>query len=272
MKDPECVSFLQWCLPQMKMCWAGFRKVRHTVCKRVQRRLRELDLAGVEDYRHYLESNPDEWSVLDRFCRIPISRFFRDRGLFSCLRDVELPRLAAMAAERGEDDIRCWSVGCASGEEAYTLNILWQQSVQPDFPELDLRIVATDIDEILLKRAERGCYSTGSLKDVPPQWLRTAFTHSEQQYCIKDAYRQNIEFRQEDIRAPQNSGSFHLILCRNLVFTYFDSELQKILLQRIMERMVAGGVLVIGSHELLPEKIERLHGCHPDVGLFRVDE
>lgn len=75
MKDTECVEFLQWALPRLHMRWQGFRKVRGQVCKRIGRRIRELNLGEGADYRTYLESHPAEWSVLDDLCRITISRF-----------------------------------------------------------------------------------------------------------------------------------------------------------------------------------------------------
>ncbi|HUE72271.1 MAG TPA: hypothetical protein VMP01_15410 [Pirellulaceae bacterium] len=114
MKDSLCVEFLQWALPQLRMRWPGFRKVRKQVCKRVDRRLRELGLADEKAYHEYLAAQPAEWSVLDTFCCISISRLYRDRGVFDYLRDQVLPRLAAAALAGGQQALRCWSAGCAS--------------------------------------------------------------------------------------------------------------------------------------------------------------
>ena len=77
MKDSDCVDFLQWALPRLGLRWPGFRKVRKQVCKRVDRRLRELGVPDAKTYRDFLEKHREEWSVLDSFCRIPISRFYR---------------------------------------------------------------------------------------------------------------------------------------------------------------------------------------------------
>ncbi len=94
MRDTECIAFLQWALPKMGFRWPGFRKVRGQVCKRVGRRLKELGLADLEAYREYLEVHPDEWAILDGFCRITISRFFRDRDVYETLGSDVLPELA----------------------------------------------------------------------------------------------------------------------------------------------------------------------------------
>lgn len=114
MKDSDCVSFLQWALPRLGFRWPGFRKVRRQVCKRIDRRIGKLKLPGPAAYREYLEQVASEWDVLDQFCRISISRFYRDRRVFDHLRDTVLPELADAAMASGESVLRCWSAGCAS--------------------------------------------------------------------------------------------------------------------------------------------------------------
>ena len=87
MNDRECIGFLQWALPKMRMRWSGFRKVRGQVCKRVSRRMAVLALPDATAYRAYLEVTPDEWITLATLCRVTISRFYRDRGVFDHLRN-----------------------------------------------------------------------------------------------------------------------------------------------------------------------------------------
>nr|NIV19534.1 chemotaxis protein CheR [Gammaproteobacteria bacterium] len=115
MKDQHCVQFLQWALPQLHMSWPGFRKVRRQVCKRIGRRMRELGLEAVEDYRAYLSHHASEWERLDAMCRITISRFYRDRGVFAALEKSELPALLQRLRARGGHRLRAWSAGCGSG-------------------------------------------------------------------------------------------------------------------------------------------------------------
>ena len=100
MTRQECTDFLQWALPQLGLRWAGYRKVRHLVCKRVARRLRELGLAGLAEYRARVARDAAERERLRGLCRIPVSRFYRDRAVFDALRDVVLPGLARRAAGR----------------------------------------------------------------------------------------------------------------------------------------------------------------------------
>ena len=269
MNDRECICFLQWALPQLQMRWPGFRKVRKQVCKRLQRRLHQLNLPNTAAYRAYLAANPNEWEVLDSYCRITISRFYRDRAVFDYLRQSLLPELARTAIADKQNELRCWSAGCASGEEAYTLNILWALSMQSHFPDLALHIVATDVDANLLERARIGCYPFGSFKDFPHEWLLRAFTLSQQQLCIRAEFREGIEFLKQDIRSQSPEGSFHLLLCRNLAFTYFDLPLQLKVLQRLVRHLLPGGSLVLGSHEELHEVPPELQQVRPRLGIYR---
>lgn len=268
MKDSDCVEFLQWALPQLRMRWPGFRKVRRQVGKRIDRRLRELSLPNAAAYRAWFEQHPEEWHVLDDFCRISISRFYRDRAVFDALRTVVLPEIARQAMSHRNREIRCWSAGCASGEEPYTLSIVWRLDVQPLFPDVRLQIIATDEDETLLARARAGCYSASTLKDLPAEWCAAAFVRKNNVFRIADDFQAGIEFIKQDIRVAQPAGLFHLILCRNLVFTYFNAELQTELLAKIAERLLPRGCLVIGIHESLPPIARGLRECFPRTGIY----
>ena len=119
MNDPELVRFLQWCLPKLGLRWAGFRKVRGTVRKRLNRRIRELKLPDLAAYRDRLEIDPCEWNWLEVMCRIPISRFYRDKAVYDFLAGEVLPACAqsvrdgAKTGSCGKRPIRCTS--CATG-------------------------------------------------------------------------------------------------------------------------------------------------------------
>lgn len=253
MKDTVCVEFLQAVLPKLGLRWPGFRKVRRQVCKRVGRRLRALGLDDADAYHAYLDAHPAEWDALDAMCRITISRFYRDRGVFDRLRKTLLPDQARRATERSDTALRCWSAGCASGEEAYTLRILWLLDLHPRFPHLDLHITATDAGAPMLERARRGCYPKGSLKELPQAWIDATFSRSDDDYCIRAAYREGIDWREQDIRRATPDGPFNLILCRYLVFTYFDEPLQRACLARMADRLRPHGLLILGKHESLPD-------------------
>jgi chemotaxis protein methyltransferase CheR len=233
--------------------WRGFRKVRRQVCKRINHHLQELGLASVVAYRVYLQDHPAEWATLDRLCWIDISRFYRDQRVYQQVTREILPQLAQRVVAAGESEIRCWSAGCAGGEEPYTLAIIWRHCLTTEFPSLRLRIVATDIDPVAIRRAERGCYRASSIKDLPPQWRAQAFVTTDDELCLKDEYRSSVSFLLQDIRERAPEELFHLILCRNLVFTYFDEILQRKTIQRLSDRLAPAGMLIIGNLESLPD-------------------
>ena len=252
MKDQDCIQFLQSSLPRLRMRWQGFRKVRGQVCKRIDRRLRELGLTHIAVYRSFLENSADEWAVLDSLCRVTISRFYRDREVFRFLEQVVLVKLSEEVIAQGDKELRCWSIGCASGEEPYTLAVLWGQGTGRRFPSLKIRILATDVDENMIERAREGRYASSSLADLPLEWTERAFVRQGELYLIKDEERDKVSFLVQDIRRASPKEMFHLILCRNLAFTYFDEELQQEVLTRMQDKLKTHGVLVVGSHERLP--------------------
>ena len=269
MANPECVEFLQWALPLMGFRWDGFRRVRRQVCRRVGRRVQALHLPGFRAYRTYLDAHPEEWRVLDSLCHVSISRFVRDRAVFDRLAAEVLPALAADAVSRNVDVICCWSAGCASGEEPYTLSILWSLDVASRFPSLDLTILATDVDRHLVERAQRGCYDKSSLREVPSSWMTRAFDCEGSAYVVRPEFRHRVGFRCEDMRTTVPHGPFDLILCRNAAFTYFDVNAQREVLQGLLSALRPGGGFVIGRKERLPPHTSELSEWTSDLGIFR---
>lgn len=257
MNDDDCIEFLQTALPRLGLHWPGFRKVRGLVRKRLGRRLRELRIPDLRAYLPYLENHREEWDRLDEFCRIPISRFYRDRAVFEQLEHEVLPALARAAAAQGRNELACWSACCASGEEPYTLALLWRLRANRRFPRLQMHIVATDIDAHLLERARSGCYRSSSLKALPQDLLAAGFIRRETLFCVGGELRA-IEFLQQDIRQAVPDANFDLVLCRNAVLTYLAPRLQRQVAERVISRLRPGGALVIGMHESLPDELNEI--------------
>ena len=257
MDNSDCTAFLQWALPQLELRWPGFRKVRRQVCKRLTRHMHDLGLNDFAAYRARLEADPTEWRVFDEFCHITISRFFRDRGIFEVLRRRVLPDIAARAQREGRDAY-VWSAGCASGEEPYTLKILWDVEVASAYPSISLSIIASDIDKAMLARAREGCFEPTSLHELPPPLIEQAFDRVGSQYCVKPKHREGIEFLDQDLRSEMPPRLFDLILCRYVAFTYFAVPLQRKVLVGMLERLRPQGYLVIGTHEQLPGDVPEL--------------
>jgi len=257
MNDAECIAFLQWALPRLERRWTGYRKVRGLVCKRLGTRLHALGLHDLGAYRARLEACPEEWAELDALLGIPISRFYRDRGVFDLLQSQVLPALAHAAIAHARTALHCWSAGCASGEEPYTLAMLWQLRLQPIFPALRMHVVATDVDPTLLERARAGCYRLSSLKELPRDLLAQAFEPRADAVCVRAPFH-TVQFVQQDLRAVMPQGPFDVVLCRNVILTYFAAPVQRQVVQRVASRLRIGGALVIGIHESLPDGVAGL--------------
>lgn len=263
-EDPQWIAFLQWALPQLRMRWSGFRKVHTQVCKRVQKRLQSLQLVDPDDYRDYLQQHPEEWWVLDTLCRITISRFYRDKGIYGLLADRIIPGLVEQIRRAGHNQLHIWSAGCSSGEEPYSLALLWVLQLQQRCPDITLRILATDIDPQLLQRARTACYPFSSLKYLAAGWRESAFAASAGRYCLQASFKRQVLFVEHDVRGPVPATALQLILCRNLVYTYYDEDLQREITQRLVDALQPGGLLVLGSHETLPGDVPGLTplSCH----------
>lgn len=257
MKDADCVGFLQWALPRLGLRWQGFRRVRRQVCRRLRKRIRELQLDDVAQYRSLLAGSTAEaeWARLDAMCRVSISRFYRDQGVFRRLERELLPCLQDQVLARGERRLQIWSIGCASGEEPYTLALI--EAFTKAVSRCKLDIVATDADSHLLSRASRGCYLLSSLRELPRAW-QVAFEAQGDELCLKSKYRAPVRFVEQDIRERSVDGPFDLIVCRNLVFTYFVPAVQVGIARRLVHALVPGGLLLLGAHESVPEPVPML--------------
>jgi RNA 3'-terminal phosphate cyclase (ATP) len=271
MTDRELVDFLQWALPRLGLRWAGFRKVRGTVRKRIARRLAELGLGDLPAYRAHLEHHPVEWRRLAAFCRIPISRFFRDRAVYGVLATDLLPALAKEAGEAGRATVRVLSAGCASGEEPYSVALAWTLGADRTAPGVGLDVLGVDADDAMLERARTGCYGPGSLKELPPDLVERAFERRDGAFCLADDLRRAVRFASCDLTAGLPPGPFDLVLCRNVAFTYFDDAGQRACLDDIRTALRDGGWLIIGTREHPPNGAGGFEHPHPSLPVWRKD-
>jgi chemotaxis protein methyltransferase CheR len=253
MPDAECTTLLRAVAPRLGLRWRGFRNVQGQVCKRIRRRIRTLGLADVSEYQARLAAEPAEWSVLEQLCAVTLSRFYRDAEMWQLLRQQALPSAAQAALAAGDEAFRAWSVGCASGEEAYTLSIVWAFEFAERYPGLPLRVLATDIGSAVLARARAARYAVATLRELPLGWQARAFEPAPtRELQVRPPLRAAVELRSADVRRELPQECFRLILCRNVVFTYFDERQQGELLERLLTRLLPGGLLVLGRGESLP--------------------
>ncbi len=268
MSESACLEFLRWALPRLDLDVKGFRRVRRQVCRRIVRRCEALGVDGFAGYRRHVEAHAEEWPVLFDLCLVHVSRFFRDRRLFETLADHTLPLIAQQAGQAGRS-VRIWSAGCAAGEEPYSLALIWNMTVRGRHPALALELIASEMDPAALARAQRGCYARSSLKELPVAWQQTAFDAEADGLCLREEHRRLVQFRRDDLRFEMPDGPFDLILCRNLVFTYFAAGLRQSVADRLIQRLRSGGLLAIGAHERLDPHELGLVPSPDAAGMFR---
>jgi chemotaxis protein methyltransferase CheR len=269
MRDRACIDLLYWAATEVGLRPEGFRRVRSQVCKRLARRMAELNLRGPTAYRAFVAVHPEERAVLEELCRVHVSRFHRDRVVFDALRDRVLPALARDG--NGGRVLRVWSAGCAAGEEPYSIALIWHLAVAAQSPGWRLEVIATDADPSSLERARRACYPRSSLRELPRDWQESAFVAEPGGLCLKPELRASVELRCADLRREMPPGPFHLILCRNLAFTYFAEADQREVAARLAALLAPGGALLIGARERLPDVPSGLVPDHTVPGLYRAN-
>lgn len=200
-------------------------------------------------YLRHLRATPEEREFLRPLLTVTISRFYRNRRAFEALAERVLPLLASRAGT-----VRAWSAGCASGEEPYTLRIVWEE-LRPAGARLC--VAATDIDDASLSRARAGLYDASSLREVPPEVAARRFRPEGERFRISEEIRRGVRFLRHDLQRDDPPGMFDLVLCRNAAFTYFDRPARPRAAERIASALSPGGVLMIGRTETLPPGSER---------------
>ena len=235
-------TFLAEALPFFGLSPPALR--RRNIRRRVMKR---MESQGIHDFRAYLSllrRDLSEREALRPLLTVTISRFFRDRRVFETLSRQVLPPLAA----KGQP-VRAWSAGCASGEEAFTLRILWEELPGP---KPSLFLLATDVDESCLARAREGRYPESSLREVPRSTAERYFRREGEGYRLPEVVVRSVEFRKHDLLRNFPPGNFDLVLCRNTAFTYFDVPRRAAVTEAIASVLSPGGILVIGRTENPP--------------------
>jgi chemotaxis protein methyltransferase CheR len=239
--------FLKEVAPLLDLQWRRFK--RGGVKRKLERRIAEVGLATFEDYLLKIKENPGEKSHLSQILTVTITRFFRDKKVFDILENSILP---AMVEHKGAGDFNMWSIGCANGEEPYSLSMLWEERFERNFPQIRITLLATDINEGLLKRARQGRYKKSSLMEVPERMVQRFFEIEKGSYMINQSIRESVEFKKHDIIHEGPFSEMDIIFCRNLAFTYFSRECQMNVLKKMAASLKENGCLIIGKDECLP--------------------
>lgn len=217
--------------------------------RRIAVRMRARGVHAFADYAQLLDADAREYDRLIDALTINVTRLFRNREVYEVLDRVVIPTLWA----RPDAKLRVWSAGCSSGEEPYSLAVLFHlhASRVNELASLSrLDILGTDIDKGSLENAARGGFDAGDFAETPDA-VRSAYFHAAAPFTVRDDVRRLVRFARLDLlHDPAPPGPHHLILCRN-VLIYFDRDSQERIFSAFFDALAPGGFLVLGKVETL---------------------
>ncbi len=219
------------------------------VYSRLARRLRKMGLTSFDKYLNLIDENIEEKKAFVNALTTNLTHFFREEHHFDYLTRKFIPDLLAKNTKR----IRFWSAGCSTGEEPYTLSMIWK-AIKSRPRDIDFKILATDLDTNVIETAERGIYSIDKLVPVAEEyqgWFQQSSECSSTQKQISRELKKYIFFKQLNLMKEWPvKGPFQLIICRN-VLIYFDKITQENLINRYYDLLSPGGCLILGHSENL---------------------
>lgn len=240
---------------------------------------RRMVATGVKkpDYGTYLEENSIEAQILYESLNINYTQFFRNSLTFAMLEQLILPSIMNRKANGGE--IRVWSAGCSTGQEAYTIGILLSELVSASTKAIKFRIFATDISPAALTIARDGIYQEDEVANLKMKHLKNYFTKSGEMYTILPRIKKDINFSAYDLldqysaNPPESIfGDFDIIFCSNLLF-YYRSDVRQIILRKVKKSLTDRGYLVTDDAEAaFIRKDERLKVIASSSTIFQINK
>jgi len=219
---------------------------RATVLRRIERRIGVNNLPDLPSYSTFVRDMHDESQALLKDLLISVTNFFRDKYAFAFLENEIIPGILKGATS--EDKIRVWIAGCATGEEAYSIAILFAERTLNVLDAPTIQIFATDIDDQALAQAREGLYSINDAADVSPDRLRRFFSKEEHGFRVRREIREMILFANHNVMKDPPFSRLHLVSCRNMLI-YLNQSAQTRVMERLHFALNPGGYLFVGSSE-----------------------
>ena len=223
---------------------------KNTVYRRIERRMGVHKIDKIAAYVTFLQTNPKEVDILFKELLIGVTNFFRDAAVWEKLEEVVMPQLIINQQEGAL--LRAWVPGCSTGEEAYSLAIVFKEAIEKINPHggISLQIFATDLDNEAIETARKGLFSVDIKENVSPKRLQRFFSTTDNGYRINNEIREMVVFAKHNIILHPPFTKLDILTCRNLLI-YMDSELQKKILGLFYYSLNREGFLVLGSAETL---------------------
>jgi chemotaxis methyl-accepting protein methylase len=242
----------------------------------LDRRMTATSIPTLPAYVELLGHDPAEAETLFRSLNVVYSEFFRNSLAFSLLEHLILPGLLDALEKSGRSEIRIWSAGCATGQEAWSVAILVAELAGRDGKPLPSRIIASDVSAFDLAKARSGIYSPEAMGNIRLKHVQNYFTRQGDVHTIVDRLKERVEFVVHDlldegtIYPPESIfGDFDLVLCSN-VLMYYRPEMQRLILGKILRSLTEGGILLTdGTERQIVENIGGFHRIAAPAAVFR---
>lgn len=245
-KDVDFENLLQYLRNNRGFDFTGYK--RSTLMRRVSKQMQYLNIENFANYQDYLEVHPDEFKTLFNTILINVTAFFRDPLAWEYLAKEIIPNI--LKNKQKNEQVRIWSAGCASGEEAYTLAIILAEILGIEDFRHRVKIYATDIDEEALNQARQASYSARNIHAVPLELRDKYFDLINKNYIFHQELRRAVIFGRHDLLQDAPISRLDLLVCRNTLM-YFNSETQGRIINRFHFALNDHGYLFLGKAEML---------------------
>ncbi|MEV0114216.1 CheR family methyltransferase [Streptomyces sp. NPDC050844] len=239
---------------------------RSTLGRRIRKRMDDVGAQGYADYRDLLETDTVEFQTLFNTILINVTSVFRDPDAWELLQREVVPQLIADLGP--DEEIRVWSAGCSSGEEAYSLAIMFAEALGIEESLNRVKIYATDVDEEALRDARSGQYPARNLESLPAELRDKYFERHGGHYVFRPDLRRRVIFGRHDITRDAPISRLDLLVCRNTLM-YFNVEAQTQIVDRFHFALREGRYLFLGKAEMLLSDGERFEAISIRQRIFR---
>ena len=224
-----------------------------TLYRRIERRMGIHKINQISSYVHFLQENAKEVDILFKELMIGVTNFFRDTLVWAKLKEIVIPDIIAI--QKADTVLRAWVPGCSTGEEAYSLAIVFKEALEKNNTHsgLSLQIFATDLNNEAIEIARKGMFPANIAVDVSPDRLNRFFIKTDDGYRVNTEIREMVVFAQHNIIMHPPFTKIDILSCRNLLI-YMDTELQKKILELFYYSINPEGIMLLGSSETLGTK------------------
>jgi two-component system, chemotaxis family, CheB/CheR fusion protein len=262
--DPNLEALLAFIRDARGFDFTGYK--RSTLSRRIRKRMKDIGVEEYADYQDRLESSAEEFRHLFDTILINVTSFFRDADAWSFIQGEVIPDLLTHIEPGAE--VRVWSAGCASGEEAYSLAIAFAETMGVDDCVGRVKIYGTDVDEDALRVARSGLYPPGALESMDENIRQRYFEPSGGGFAFRSDLRRRVIFGRHDITADAPISRLDLLVCRNTLM-YFNVETQSQIIDRFHFALGESGYLFLGKAEMLLSEGERFEAVNIRHRTFR---